>query len=52
MVTAALEGEATDWVADLYSKNVWELGDASLLLEALQDRFKDVTQTQQPKGNL
>lgn len=45
-VTAALEGEAAKWVADLHSKHTWELGNAGLFLEALQGRFKDATRAQ------
>lgn len=51
-VTAALEGEAVDWVMALYSQNTRKLADASLLLETLQDCFEDVTRAQLAKGDL
>lgn len=51
-VTVALDGEAGDWVADLYSDNARELGDVSLLLDALQSRFEDVTWIQRAEGEL
>lgn len=40
---AGLQGEAMEWVADLYSDHARELADASLFLEALQTHFEDVS---------
>lgn len=52
VVTAALEGEAAEWVVDLYTEHAQEFGDADLFLESLRDHFKDVTQAQLVEGEI
>lgn len=42
-VTAVLEGEAAEWVADLHSEHAWEMADAGLFLEALRAHFEDMS---------
>lgn len=51
-VVVAMEGEATDWVADLYGDHAVALGDVGLFLAALQERFEDSTRSQQAEGEL
>lgn len=51
-VTAMLEGEAAEWVADLHSEHARELPDAGLFLEALRVRFEDRFHAQRAEGEL
>lgn len=51
-VASAMDGEAADWVADLYGDHAAELGDVGLFLAALQERFEDSTRSQQAEGEL
>lgn len=37
VITAVMEGEAADWVADMYEEHAKELGDLGLFLATLQD---------------
>lgn len=47
-----LEGEAADWITDLYSKHGRELGDTALFLAALWEWFENNTRAQQAEGEL
>lgn len=51
-MAAVMEGEAADWVADLYSDHAGELGDMGLFLAALQERFENSTRVQWAEGEL
>lgn len=51
-ITAVMEEKVVDWVADLYGEHTEELGDLSLFLAALQERFEDTTSSQQAEGEL
>lgn len=52
MAMAAVENEAADWVADLYSEHGQDLGNASLFFEALHERFEDHTRAQRVEGEM
>lgn len=51
-VTAVLEGEAAEWVADLHGEHPRELAHAGLFQEALWVRFEDRSHAQQAEGEL
>lgn len=51
-VTAVLQGEAAEWVADLRSDHARELADAGLFLEVLCTCFEDVSHVQCAKREL
>ncbi|ETE60848.1 Retrotransposon-like protein 1, partial [Ophiophagus hannah] len=51
-VAAVMEGEAADWVADLYAEHSQELGDVGLFLDALRMTFEHHTQAQQAEGEI
>lgn len=52
VVAVDMEGEASEWVSDLYSDHAAELGDMGLFLSTLQKRFEDNTRAQQAEGDL
>lgn len=45
-LAVVLDDEAADWVANLYSEQGRELGNAGLFLEALREIFEDYTRAQ------
>lgn len=51
-VAAVMEGEAADWVTDLYNEHGRELGDIGLFLVALREQFEDTTMAQRAEGEL
>lgn len=51
-VIAGLQGEAAEWVADLYTDHARELADTGPFLETLQSRFEDVSQVWWAEGEL
>ncbi|KAK9409369.1 RTL1: Retrotransposon-like 1 [Crotalus adamanteus] len=51
-VTAVLQDEAAEWVANLHNDHARNLADVGLFLEALRSQFKDVSHVQQAEGEL
>lgn len=51
-VTAVLDREVAEWVADLHNEHARELADVGLFLEALRARFEDGSRTQQAEDEL
>lgn len=49
MVTANLEGEAAEWVTQLYDEGAPELGNINTFLQELRARFEDDSQTLKSK---
>lgn len=52
VVAVVMEGEAFEWLANLYSDHAAELGDMGLFLSTLQKRFEANTRAQQAEGDL
>ncbi|KAK9410608.1 RTL1: Retrotransposon-like 1 [Crotalus adamanteus] len=51
-VTAALQGEAMEWVANLHSDHARELANVGAFLGALRTPFEDISRIRRAEGEI